>query len=133
MAHKRYPPDDPREWLNRARSNLALARRPIEGVLFEDQCFDAQQAAEKAIKAVFIHHGLSFPYTHDLARLLRHLKGRGLKIPKYVLESKLLTQFAFELRYPGLAAPVSNREYRHAVRVAERVVSWAEKHIKPHP
>ena len=23
---ERYPPDDPREWLNRARSNLLLAR-----------------------------------------------------------------------------------------------------------
>ena len=25
MALKRYPPTDPREWLNRARSNLAIA------------------------------------------------------------------------------------------------------------
>jgi len=23
--HQRYPPHDPREWLNRARSNLAIA------------------------------------------------------------------------------------------------------------
>ena len=26
---ERFPPDDPREWLNRARSNLALAKNHI--------------------------------------------------------------------------------------------------------
>jgi HEPN domain-containing protein len=51
MGHGRLPPDDPHEWLNRARSSLAKAR---EGAAFpeiylEDLCFDAQQAAEKAI------------------------------------------------------------------------------------
>ena len=33
MRRKRYPPDDPREWLNRARSNLALARAVVPDVL----------------------------------------------------------------------------------------------------
>jgi hypothetical protein len=42
MRRKRYPPDDPREWLNRARSNLALARAVVPDVLLEDLCFDAQ-------------------------------------------------------------------------------------------
>jgi len=70
MARKRLPPDDPREWLNRARSNLVRARNTIQGVYLEDLCFDAQQCVEKAIKAVFIHRGLSFPYTHDLTKRL---------------------------------------------------------------
>ena len=47
-GHKRYPPDDPREWINRARSNLQRARVQIPDVYIEDMCFDAQQAAEKA-------------------------------------------------------------------------------------
>ena len=67
---ERFPPDDPREWLNRARSNLAKAKTRIVDVYWEDLCFDAQQAAEKAIKAVLIHHGVEFPYVHDLNRLL---------------------------------------------------------------
>src|SRR6266702_1719074 len=52
MPPERFPPDDPREWLNRARSNLARARAKIPDAYLEDLCFDAQQAAEKAIKAV---------------------------------------------------------------------------------
>ena len=81
MRRKRYPPDDPREWLNRARSNLALARAVVPDVLLEDLCFDAQQSAEKAVKAVFICRGEHFPYTHELKKLLgrlnKFLYGRG--------------------------------------------------------
>jgi hypothetical protein len=62
MPSERFSPDDPREWLNRARSNLARAQTKITGVYLEDLCFDAQQAAEKAIKALLIKRGVTFPY-----------------------------------------------------------------------
>jgi HEPN domain-containing protein len=54
MPPERRPPDDPIEWLNRAKSNPARATADINlpGVYLEDLCFDAQQAAEKAIKAL---------------------------------------------------------------------------------
>ena len=57
MKRKRLLPNDPREWIARAKSNLVRAGSVIEGVELEDLCFDAQQAGEKAIKAVFIHRG----------------------------------------------------------------------------
>ena len=66
----RYPPDDSREWLNRARSNLVLARTPGEGIYLEDLCFNLQQATEKAIKALLIKHGVAFPYVHDIRRAI---------------------------------------------------------------
>lgn len=43
---------------------------PVPGGFLEDLCFDAQQCAEKAIKAVFVHRGETFPYIHDLKRLI---------------------------------------------------------------
>ena len=46
----RYAPEDPREWLNRARSNLVLARMQGEGVYLEDLCFNTQQAVERRSK-----------------------------------------------------------------------------------
>ena len=64
---ERCPPDDPREWLRRARSNLALARNRVPDVELEDLCFEAQQAAEKAIKGVLIGLGIEFPYVHDVS------------------------------------------------------------------
>lgn len=59
--------DDPREWLNRARGNLirAKADADLRGVYLEDLCFDAQQTAEKAVKAVLIRLGVRFPCVHD--------------------------------------------------------------------
>jgi HEPN domain-containing protein len=71
---ERYPPEDPREWLNRARSNLLQAKAQRRGVYLEDLCFSAQQAAEKAIKALLIKYDVKFPYTHDLAKLLPYWK-----------------------------------------------------------
>lgn len=129
MGRKRFPPDDPREWLNRARSNLARARAVIPEVFLEDLCFDTQQAAEKAIKAVFISRGEPFPYIHELKELLRKLQHNGLKIPKYVWEADKLTPFAAVTRYPGEVGPVNQRKYRHAVRIATAVLRWAERQI----
>lgn len=79
MLPERFPPDDPREWLNRARSNLALAKNRIPSAYLEDLCFEAQQAAEKSIKAVMVKRNIAFPYVHDLARLVSFDRegGRG--------------------------------------------------------
>ena len=63
---------------NRARSNLVRSRRRISGVYLEDLCFDAQQAAEKALKALCIHRDIDFPYVHDLAKLLTLLEQAGV-------------------------------------------------------
>jgi HEPN domain-containing protein len=129
MGRKRLPPDDPREWLNRARSNLACARVDIAEAYLEDLCYQAQQAAEKPVKAVFLHRGPTFPYTHDIARLLTLLENSGHKVPKYVHRAGRLTRYAVETRYPGLFGPVTPASYRGAVRLAEAVVNWAERQI----
>jgi HEPN domain-containing protein len=129
MPRKRLSPTDPNEWLRRARSNLARAKVRIPEACLEDLCFDAQQAAEKAIKAVFVHHRLAFPFTHDLVRLLTNLRRAGLKIPKYLNRAKRLTPYAVETRYPGTSGPVSEREYRGALRLAEAVFGWAQRQV----
>ncbi len=38
----RFPPDDPREWQNRARSNMPKAKNRVSDAYLEDLCFDAQ-------------------------------------------------------------------------------------------
>lgn len=119
-------PGSAADWLRRARSDLALAKAPRPGgVLYEDLCFHAQQAAEKAIKSVYRARGLEFRYTHDLAELLDGLKKRSIAVPESVGEAVELTEFAWQGRYPGPAEPVSEAEFRRAVRLAERAVQWA--------
>lgn len=119
MPPERRPPDDPCEWLNRARSNLVRARVTLPGVYLEDLCFGAQQAAEKAIKAVLIARGVSFPLVHDLARLLAVLGQSGETIPPDIADATDLTRFAASTGYPGVAEPVTAAEHRRAVTIAD--------------
>jgi HEPN domain-containing protein len=127
---ERYPPEDPREWLNRARSNLMVARTEGPDIYLEDLCFNAQQAAEKAIKALLIRHGVEFPYVHDLAELLTSLEGAGQEIPESIRQAERLTRFAVFTRYPGFAPPTSREEYQEALALAEAVVRWAEERLR---
>lgn len=127
---ERYPPEDPREWLNRARSNLLQAKAQRRGVYLEDLCFSAQQAAEKAIKALLIRYDVKFPYTHDLAKLLPLLEKAGQSVPKSIKRAEQLTRFAVFTRYPGISPAIKEEEYKESVQLAAAVVRWAAKELK---
>jgi HEPN domain-containing protein len=130
MPQDRPVPGSAEDWLTRAKGDLAIARAPLpEGAFLEDLCFHAQQAAEKALKAVYQHRGWTFRYTHDLEELIAGLKEKGLDLPPEVVEADALTSFAWESRYPGLSEPVTDDEYKEALQQASTVVAWAEKEI----
>jgi HEPN domain-containing protein len=135
MAPERRVPDDPLEWLNRAKSNLVRAKADIRlsGIYLEDLCFDAQQAAEKAIKAVLIRRGIRFRFVHDLTSLLTLIEREGSSIPETVKEAGRLTRYAVAIRYPGHDELVTLDEYERAVAIAETVLKWAEEELKRQP
>lgn len=123
-------PGSPQDWLTRARGNLARARapRPPE-VLWEDMSFDAQQAAEKAVKAVLLFKGVHFRYVHDLEELLSAASNAGIPLPENPQEVAGLTSYACELRYPGNYEAATEDDHRRAVEIAARVMAWAENII----
>jgi len=129
---KSKDPTGPHAWLLRARGNLTLAEKGgrLKGILFEDLCFNAQQAAEKALKAVCLAQGLDFPKTHSLVHLMDILEKSGLDVPQNVREADILTQYAVQSRYPSIVEEVTRSEYREALKLASQVVFWAEKIIK---
>ncbi len=92
-------PGSPQEWMGRAKSALALAGAPLpEGAVYEDLCYYAQQAAEKAIKDVSQYHGWTFRYTHNMEELWSELKRHGLEIPQYLKDAIVLTDYAWATR-----------------------------------
>lgn len=125
-------PTGPQAWLSRARGNLTLAEKGgrLKGILFEDLCFNAQQAAEKALKAVCLANSLDFPRTHSLVHLMDILEKSGVDIPQNVRDADILTQYAVQSRYPGIVEDITRDEYREALNLAAQVVFWAEKIIK---
>ena len=117
----------PEDWLRYAYSDLELAKlSPPPGVLLEGLCFHAQQAAEKALKAVLVAHETPFPKTHSI-RMLLDLLPEDLYVPEEIEDAASLTDYAVMIRYPGDTEPVDEEEYREAISLAEAVVSWSER------
>jgi HEPN domain-containing protein len=119
MTHKRYPPNDPREWIQRVRSNLVQATYERPEVYLEDLCFQAQQAAEKALKAVLLHYQQDFPYTHDLSYLVWLIEENIMLVPDKLQDVAVLTRYAVATRrYPGTIEEVFREEYLEALELA---------------
>jgi HEPN domain-containing protein len=116
-------------WLRRARSNLDIAKSGKRArVMFEDLCFEAQQAAEKALKALLLYLTGDYPRTHAFALLLSRLS-QQVSVPPPIREVVELTDYAVQVRYPGDYTPVSVEEYRRAIVLAERVLVWVGDEI----
>lgn len=125
MPPERFPPDDPREWLRYARDDLAIARADLFGIAPEPFAFHAQQAAEKAIKAVLVKMNVDFPYTHDVGHLLDLAADAGAEIPGEIDGARRISRYAILGRYP-FETRVSETDRDAAVALADAVVLWAE-------
>ncbi len=130
MPSEVHLPGSPDNWLRYAHSDLELARieKPPD-VLLESLCFHAQQAAEKALKAVLIAKDIPFPKTHNIRTLL-DLLPEDVNTSSAIIDGAILTDYAVTIRYPGNIEPVDEEEYQKAVRLAETIVCWSEEIIQ---
>jgi HEPN domain-containing protein len=103
----------------------------VEGIFWEDLCFNAQQAVEKSIKAVLQHQQIPFRYVHDLEELITTLENHKVVVPQSIKDAEVLSQYAFATRYPGDLEEVTEEEYYRAITLAEQVVHWAESLLTP--
>lgn len=119
------------EWLRRAHSNLERARagKTSDEVLYEDLCFDCQQAVEKSIKALLVRLGVEFEKIHSISKLLKQVENADVIVPEEIKETAELTVYAVDTRYPGDYDPVLQSEYELVLTIAERAVHWVEKQI----
>jgi HEPN domain-containing protein len=121
------------EFLRLAEDDLEFGSRPpLSAKHYQRLCNFAQQAAEKALKAVLVSEGVSFPYTHQLDRLLRLVPSQ-VQIPQGVQAAAVLTAYAVDFRYPPHPQPPDQTEWREALRLAEAVVAWAEEVLSAGP
>jgi HEPN domain-containing protein len=119
----------PQDWLLHANSDLELARTgKSPKVLFETLCFHAHQAVEKAIKAVLVAHKVPIIKSHNIGALIKLLPEDIQRLPE-LKEAMGLTDYAVLSRYPVDLEPVTEKEYKDAVQLAEEVIQWAERLI----
>jgi len=118
-------------WLDHAKSDLKLAKLGLEYEVFPSQiCFHAQQAAEKALKAILLYNHIEFPLIHDLEQLLNILEKEKIFIPDDILEVGILTPYAVETRYPGNWDEIAENEITNALTLAEKTIHWAEQNLR---
>ncbi len=116
------------DWIREAEWDLKHAKNDLEHGFYNWACFSSQQAAEKAVKAVFQKMHID-AWGHSVADLLNELS-KSIKIPKKLI------QYAYELdkvyipsRYPN-AHPSGSPSQRYTIREARRMIKYAEEIIK---
>jgi HEPN domain-containing protein len=112
------------EWLRYAEDDLVLAAAGLtRRRIFQPRqvCFNAQQAAEKAIKALLVADQITFKFSHDL-ELLAGLLLSTRVVSVEVADLASLGQWATATRYPGDDEPTWADAVR-AVEVADAVLT----------
>jgi HEPN domain-containing protein len=116
--------------LRRAESDARACRALAADDAMADDVvgFHAQQAVEKALKAVLVLNGLEFPRTHDLDFLLAHASEHGVRTPEELVDAGWLSPWAAQLRYDE---PAGELDRTAAVAAAEASIAWAAATVTP--
>lgn len=92
--------------------------------------FHAQQAVEKALKAVLAAHGVQYPLTHNIAMLLARIIKLGVEAPPEADALPGLTPFGVTLRYDDVGEPgelTLDRDW--AVTCVAHTLAWADAQL----
>lgn len=122
-------PNLPRDLITLAQDDLAAAKalQQAEGVSDASAGFHAQQAVEKALKAVLATEEAEFPFTHNIGLLMQLCEDQGHELPAAFSQAERLTPYAAAIRY-GLGDPASV-DPADALRWATAAIQWAETQL----
>jgi len=122
------------DWLRQATRDLEHARRSVELGDYEWACFAAQQAAEKAVKALYQKLGIEV-WGHSISRMLEHLPDEHKPPRELVEKAKELDRHYIPTRYPNLhpeGAPMdyyTRADAERAVRYAGEIVEFCRSKV----
>ena len=120
--------DRPGSWLKQAQRDLAHARGALDASFYEWACFAAQQAAEKAVKAVYLRAG-GVAWGHSVTVLLESLP-RDLRPDEDMVDAaKELDRHYVPSRYPNAHPGGAPYEY-YTRKEAERAVDYCDGIIR---
>jgi HEPN domain-containing protein len=113
------------QWLVKADHDVITARQTLllpDGPT-DTPCFHAQQAAEKALKALLTVYEVVFPRTHDLVRLLDMAVAYVPALEDFRESVAALTSYAVMVRYPDEGEDPPRHEAQQFLGIAEEMVA----------
>lgn len=117
-----------KDWLDQAVGDLAHARNDLATEFYDWACFSAQQAAEKAVKAVL--QSMHFDaWGHSVADLLQSLSDRHPVDAGLIDIALELDKVYIAARYPD-ALPSGSPRSRYTKAEAERMCEHAERIVQ---
>lgn len=123
------------DWLKQAKRDLDKAELDLQHAFFEWSCFTAQQAAEKAVKAVYQKLNMSVK-GHSIVKMLEELQSSTLKISEELFHSaRILDRYYTVSRYPNGFPEGSPLDFfdekiaREALDAAHKIVRFCDDKI----
>jgi HEPN domain-containing protein len=121
-----------RRWLRYTADDLRTAEILLEqSDIARTSCFHAQQAAEKAIKAIFVFLQIDFPFTQNLNQL-RDLLPEGWSVKEDFPDLARLSVWAVEPRYPGDLIEATREDAEEAVEQAGSIYETTLEDLERH-
>lgn len=117
-----------KDWIDEAEGDLEHAKSDAERGYYNWACFSAQQAAEKAVKAVFQKLGAE-AWGHSVADLLTELAKRHDVTEDFINAALELDKAYIPARYPN-AHPSGSPRRRYIKEEANRLVGHADKIVR---
>ena len=127
-------PERSKDWITQAIRDLEKARMDPKWEYYEWACFTAQQATEKAVKALFqyIH---ADAWGHSVSKLLNELPDKIKPGKDLIEEAILLDRFYIPTIYPngfdrGIPKDYfTKRDAENACKSAQKIIEFCESEI----
>jgi HEPN domain-containing protein len=122
-------PERSADWSAQAKRDLENARYECKGKYYEWACFSAQQAAEKALKAVIQKQG-GVAWGHSVIQLLKTLPAKAM--PEISAAAAVLDKLYVPARYPNGWAEGAPKDYitekdaADAIAGAEKIIGFCD-------
>ncbi len=119
-----------KRWFNTALDDLDAARIMHTNGKYAHACFLCQQAAEKAIKALYYYHDLD-PWGHSILKLIEELSPsctHADMLKPFINEARILDRLYIPTRYPnGLPDIIPAQAYcaldsENAIDIAGKII-----------
>jgi len=127
-------PERSRDWMRQADADYRHAKNSLAAGDYEWSCFSAQQAAEKAVKALFQKLHLD-AWGHTVSILLANLPP-GIAVPKELIDkAKVIDKHYIPSRYPNgfdSGAPTdfyTPGEAESAIKIAGEIIEFCKNYL----